>query len=143
MKAHPRQPRGGRSTDQNDYPQEKTAYALRDADAIVRKARELGPNVEHFAKELFAVPFPWSKLRAGQRLLGFGEKYGAQRLDATCEHSLSFELVDVARLGRMLHRAIEPQQPASPEAGPPLGSRHARPPSAFDRRQMALAEATR
>jgi transposase len=44
IKVHPRKPPGGRSTDVHDYPAEKAAYALRDVDAILRKARDKGPS---------------------------------------------------------------------------------------------------
>ena len=80
LKVHPRQPRGGRATDPADYPPEKTSYALRAPDRIVRGARELGPSVETFAQKLFEGPLPWAKLRAGQKLLSLGDKYSAARL---------------------------------------------------------------
>ena len=75
LKVHPRQPRGARATDPDDYPREKTAYALRAPDRIVHRAQELGPNVEVFATKLFEGPLPWAKLRQGQKLLSLGEKY--------------------------------------------------------------------
>jgi transposase len=139
MKVHPRQPRGGRATDPDDYPPEKTAYALRAPDRIVRRAAELGPSIEIFARKLFAGPLPWAKLRAGMKLVSLGERYGPERLDAACARALAFDLIDVRRLHVILLRALE--QDAGPPAHPPspLGSRFARPGSAFDHR---LREAT-
>lgn len=139
VKVHPRQPRGGRATDPDDYPAEKTAYALRAPDRIVRRASELGPNVEVFAQKLFEGPLPWAKMRQGQKLLSLGEKYTAARLDAACGRALSFDLVDVRRLHRILLRALDVEELPAMEPGMPLGSRFARPASAFDHR---LREAT-
>ncbi|MCC7088813.1 MAG: hypothetical protein IT295_06645 [Dehalococcoidia bacterium] len=61
----------GRMTDPADYPAEKTTYALRSTDSVVRRATTLGPNVEVFAEKLFEGPLPWSKLRQGQKLLSW------------------------------------------------------------------------
>jgi hypothetical protein len=144
VKVHPRQQRGARATDAEDYPQEKTAYALRAPDRVVQRAATLGPNVEAFATKLFAGPLPWAKLRAGMKLVSLGERYGGERLDAACARALAYDLVDVRRLQRILLRALDAEPPATSaaaEAAPPLGSRFARPPEAFDHRQQRLAEA--
>jgi transposase len=135
VKVHPRQHRGGRATDPDDYPAEKTAYALRAPDRIVSRASELGPNVELFATKLFEGPLPWAKMRQGQKLLSLGEKYTAARLDAACSRALAFDLVDVRRLHRILLRALDTEERPVEEPLSPLGSRFARPASAFDHRQ--------
>ena len=134
LKVHPCQARGGRATDPADYPPEKTAYALRAPDRIVRGARELGPSVEVFAQKLFEGPLPWAKLRSGQKLLSLGEKYTAARLDAACARALSYELIDVRRLHRILLQALEVETLPPAADGPPLAGRFARPGSAFDHR---------
>lgn len=134
VKVHPRQRRGGRATDPDDYPPEKTAYALRAPDRVIQRATELGPNVEAFATRLFEGPLPWAKLRSGQKLLRLGEKYTAARLDAACARALSYELVDVGRLQRILLQALEMEAPSPFSDGPPLAGRFARPGSAFDHR---------
>lgn len=142
VKVHPRQQRGGRATDPGDYPAEKTTYALRAPDRIVRRAAELGPNVEAFSLKLFAGPLPWSRLRAGQKLVSLGERYGGERLDAACQRSLAYDLVDVRRVQRILLQALDRESPPIEDPGTPLGSRFARPGSAFDHRQAVLQEAT-
>jgi hypothetical protein len=134
VKVHPRQPRGGRATDPDDYPPEKTAYALRAPDRVVRRAADLGPNVEAFATRLFEGPLPWAKLRSGQKLLRLGEKYTAARLDAACARALSYDLVDVRRLHRILLQALDVETLPPAADGPPLAGRFARPGSAFDHR---------
>jgi transposase len=142
VKVHVRQPRGSRATDPDDYPKEKTAYALRSTDAVVRRATTLGPSVEAFAQKLFEGPLPWAKLRAGQKLISLGERYGGERLDAACQRSLAYDLVDVRRLQRILLQALDHEPPVEEETGTPLGSRFARPGSAFDRHQPAFQETT-
>jgi len=82
VKVHSRQPRGGRFTDPDDYPAERTAYALRAPDRIVHQATALGPSVAAFARRLFEGPLPWAKLRQGQKLLRLADTYTAARHDA-------------------------------------------------------------
>ncbi|HUH17504.1 MAG TPA: IS21 family transposase [Methylomirabilota bacterium] len=138
VKVHPRTHRGGRQTDPDDYPAEKTAYAMRSPDRLVRQATALGEQVGRYATKLLAGPLPWAKLRQGQKLLRLGERYTPARLEAACARALVFELVDVRRLERILLLALEREGlPAPPVAerlrALPAG-RFARPASAFDHR---------
>jgi hypothetical protein len=145
VKSHFRQPRGGRATDASHYPPHLTAYALRAPDRLVRQAAELGPSVHTFATRLLEGPLPWAKLRQVQKLLRLGERYTAERLEAACARSLSYELVDVRRLERIIVLAIE-GDPAVDEplsAAHMLPSRFARPGSAFDHRFSAPAASSR
>lgn len=144
LKVHPRQPKGGRSTDPADYPPERTAYALRSADYVVREAARLGPFVGRFAERLLASEFPWAKLRQGQKLLRLGERYRAARLNAACERALAVDLIDVTRVERMLKDAIE-QEPLPIESPPPRkaevpSARFAREGRAFDHRYRQSQE---
>ena len=75
VKVHPRKPKGGRATDPNDYPPERTAYAMRAPDRLIQQAMALGPTIGQFAERLLDAPFPWSKLRQGQKLLRLAERY--------------------------------------------------------------------
>jgi transposase len=117
VKVHPRQPKGGRSTDPADYPPERTVYALRAPDRVVGEAVKLGEFVGLFAERLLAGEFPWAKLRAGQKLVRLGERYTAPRLNAACERALAVELIDVTRVERMLKQALE-QEPLPVEPPP-------------------------
>lgn len=139
IKVHSRVARGGRMTDPADYPAEKTTYALRSTDSVVRRATTLGPNVEVFAQKLFEGPLPWAKLRQGQKLISLGEKYSGERLDAACKRALDYDLVDVRRLHRILVQAFDREDaPPAATPGASLGSRFARPPGAFDHRQREV-----
>jgi Mu transposase, C-terminal domain len=45
VKVHPRMPAGGRAFDRQDFPAEKTVYALRDVESLARWAEGHGPAV--------------------------------------------------------------------------------------------------
>lgn len=111
IKLHGWQPPGGRSTDPGDYPPHKAPYALRDVDSIVRRAQALGTHVGAFCERLLAGPLPWVKLRQGQGLLRLCERYGVERVNALCARALSFDVIEVPRIERMLKdsRRIEAQ----------------------------------
>ena len=138
LKTHPRKPKGGRSTDPADYPPERTAYALRAPDYVVREATKVGRFAGLFAERLLAGHFPWAKLRQGQKLLRLADRYTASRVEAACERALAVDLIDVTRLERMLKDALE-QEPLPmdlPPARLPVlpSARFARDGSTFDHR---------
>ena len=130
IKVHSRQPRGGRSTDPQDYPAELSSYTLRAPDGIKRSAAGQGPAVAQFADRLFDGPLPWSRIRQGHKLIRLGQRYTPQRLDAACRKALEVDLIDVRRVERILLQALEQQE--TPEHPPPLpAGRFARPGDVF------------
>jgi hypothetical protein len=131
VKVHPRKPRGGRSTDPEDYPKELTAYTLRSPNYMKRQLAELGEDVGLFAERLFSGPTPWSKLRQAQKMLRMGERYTPARLNAACHRALAVDLIDVRRVERILAEALEEEAtPVATAATTPPG-RFARPGSVF------------
>ena len=134
IKVHPRQPRGGRATDTQDYPAELSAYTLRAPEGIKRSAAELGPAVAIFADRLFDGALPWAKIRQGHKLLRLGQRYTSERLDSACRRALEVDLIDVRRVERILIQALEQQQ--APEHPSPLpAGRFARPGDVFSLRK--------
>lgn len=117
IKVHPRKPPGGRSTDTNDYPIGKAAYALRSVEALVAKAKDKGVHVGVYAERVLAGPLPWTRMRQAYALLRLCDKYGEGRVEAVCQSALAFDVVDVVRVGRMLKTASRPMKPASSDAG--------------------------
>ena len=105
VKVHGRVAPGKRSTDPNDYPRTKTAYALRSVDALVHVAREKGEHVGAFAEKLLSGPLPWSKMRQAQALIRLCDRYGAERVEAACARAIAFDVYDVPRIERMLKLA--------------------------------------
>jgi hypothetical protein len=144
---HARKPKGGRSTDPDHYPPERTAYALRSPQRIIQQARFVGVSVGAFAEQLLAEPHPWARLRQAQKLLRLCERYGANRSDQACAYALSFELLNVRRLEKhILELALDlpfatgaasAAEPTSIIDQRPPSGRFARPGTAFDHRFLA------
>jgi transposase len=133
IKTHPRTPPGGRSTDYADYPEELSAYAMRDPDRLIAEGQRLGPHVGRFLARLLVAPFPWAHLRQAQKLLRLGNKYGRRRLDAACQRALHFELLQVGRVETILKQGLA--APAPPRRGGQLvllPTRFLRPAGSFD-----------
>lgn len=131
VKVHPRQPRGGRSTDPEDYPPKKTAYTLRSPNYMRRQMADLGEAVGAFGEQLLGGPTPWSRLRQAQKVLRLGERYTPSRLNAACRRALEVDLIDVRRLERILVEALEDEAgPATTVATAPPG-RFVRPGNVF------------
>lgn len=107
VKTHPVQRPGGRSTDFADYPPEKTPYAMRDANYLIAQAKKRGKHLGLFMEYLLAGDFPWAKLRQAQKLLRLSDKYGIPRVEMACQRALSFELINVAKVQRIVELAME------------------------------------
>ncbi len=106
IKTHPVVPEGKRSTDYEDYPEHKTPYAMRNCDYYINKGKEVGSNCGSFMEQLLSGDFPWSKLRQAQKLIRLTEKYGTARVEQACVRALSFSLIDVFRLERIINQAF-------------------------------------
>ena len=132
IKVHPVQPPGGRSTDYSDYPAERAAYAMRAPEACVHQAEQVGPAMGQFVRVLLSGTFPGARLRQAQKLLRLAQRYGAARVNAACARALAFELLEVSRVERILHTALE-REPGPGERGVirSLPARFARTPQSF------------
>lgn len=141
VKVHPRKGVGQRSTDPSDLTSERTAYAMRDLDALQRMAAGHGAAVGAYAAALLEHPLPWTKMRQVYALLGLVKKWGAERVEACCASALEHEAVNVALIGRMLERGTDntPIQPPPPGTGTPtstvVAGRFARDPQHFTTRR--------
>ena len=58
-------------------------------------------------------PLPWARMRAAYALLRLCDKYSDGRVEAVCQSALAFDVVDVARITRMLKAAAKPAAPTS------------------------------
>lgn len=117
IKTHPRQAAGGRSTDRNDFAEDKLIYAQRDCDALREKAKRAGPSVGEYAERILDDPAPWRRMRAVYRLLNLVRRYGVKPVDDACELALRLDVVDVVRIERMVRLALEKESP--PPERPP------------------------
>lgn len=127
VKVHPRMAPGRRSTDAEDLPAERAAYAMRDLDALRAKAASHGEAIGGYAAALLDTPLPWTRMRSVYRLFGLVGKWGPDRVNDACARALEAEAVDVGLVGRMLERAAEraPAQPPRPQ-GTVVAGRFAR-----------------
>jgi transposase len=119
IKVHPRQVPGRRSTDPADLPSEVSTYAMRDLDALARRAAGHGEHVGAYAVALLDHPLPWTKMRQVYRLLGLVRRHGAERVDHACARALDVEVVSVGLIERMLARGLEDQPTSSNTVGAP------------------------
>jgi len=128
IKVHPRQAPGGRSTDAEDLPSERTIYAMRDLDKLQRLAAGHGEAIGTYASGLLDTPLPWTRMRQVYALLGLVKKWGPERVNAACERALDAEALNVGLIGRMLERGTETDCTEAPQASPPtvLTARFAR-----------------
>ena len=111
IKTHPLQEPGKRSTDYSDYPKEKTSYAMRSANYMIRQAAQRGEHVGGFMGRLLEGEFPWAKLRQAHKLLRLVDKYGRGPVDSACWRALSFDLINVYRLEQIVLRGLDAAGP--------------------------------
>jgi hypothetical protein len=133
IKIHPRQAPGGRVTDADDLPAEKTAYAMRDLDHLRRLAAAEGPSIGAYAAAVLDTPLPWTRMRQVYALLGLVKRWGPERVDQACARALDAEAVSVPLIGRMIERGTENQPPVQTRTIPNSGRppRFARDPGHF------------
>jgi len=107
VKVHPRAKPGARVTDAGDLPADKTAYALRDLDALARIAAGHGEAIGAYAAAVLQHPLPWTKMRQVYALLGLVKRWGPEKVNAACVRALDAEAISVSLIGRMLQRGTE------------------------------------
>jgi transposase len=141
VKTHPRKPPGGRSTDPTDFPEHKSAYAMRDVAFLQRQAQRHGPSVGRLAAMILEGPLPWTRMRRVYALLGLTRKYGDARVEQACATALAVEMIDVKRLRRMLELGgPDAPTPSAPQKVLPF-ARYLRPPEQYALPRTARADA--
>ena len=144
VKTHPRKPAGGRSIDPSDFPEHKTAYALRDVKALERQAARHGEATGRFATRLLDSPLPWTRMRTVYALLSLVRRFGDGAVEEACRTALEADMIDVHRLRRMLERR-PPLADASLTPAPiiPPRARFLRPATVYRLRRPVTAESPR
>jgi hypothetical protein len=127
VKTHPRQAPGGKSIDAQDFPPERTAYALRDVTYLQSQADTHGEAVGRFVAALLDGPLPWTRMRRVYAVLSLARRYGSSRLNTTCALALVAGMLDVHRLQRMLALAVAAPEPPPAVAAVPAPARYLRP----------------
>jgi hypothetical protein len=139
IKVHPHQPPGRRHTDPADVPSELSTYAMRDLDALHRRAAVYGDHIAAYTAALLEHPLPWTKMRQVYRLLGLVRRHGAERVEDACRRALEAEAVNVGLIDRMLTRGLEDQQPTTPAPTVATASRFVRDSGDFSVRRPSSA----
>jgi hypothetical protein len=138
VKVHPRQRPGGRWTDRDDMPAEKTAYAMRDLHRLIDLAHRHGTNVGIYAERLLDDPLPWTRMRMVYRLLGLVRRHGPEPVDAACSRALDLDVVSVTKIASMLDKATGTATMPAPRPAPAT-ARFARDPGEFALRRLRVA----
>lgn len=106
IKSHTRAHRPGTwRTDMADYPEKAKVFLFAHPVWCRTQAEGLGSNVARMVHEILE-PHSLQNLRKAQAVLRLGEKYGAQKLDAACEHLLLFGSTYIKSLQRILEQGI-------------------------------------
>jgi transposase len=114
IKTHPKKAAGQRSTDFDDYPEEKSAYAMRDVNYYISTAESRGQKQGAFMAELLAGDVPWTYIRQAQALLRLGDKYGVSRVETACTRALAFGLMNVKRVEGIIKQSLEKESAPAP-----------------------------
>ena len=117
IRTHPKVAAGKRSTDFDDYPKDKSAYAMRDVEYYKRKAAENGEKQGEFMASMLSGDVPWAFIRQAQKLLRLADKYGAARVEVACQRALAFGLMNVSRVEGIIKQALDKQQTQTKPAG--------------------------
>ncbi|MGH3969371.1 MAG: Mu transposase domain-containing protein, partial [Mycobacterium sp.] len=134
IKVHPVMASGRRHTDPADLPAHVSVYAMRDLDALQRKAATHGTHVGVYAAAVLEHPLPWTKMRQVYRMLGLARRHGAEAVDDACRRALDAEVIDVGLIERILARGGGEQLPLIPRP-PGAASRFVREGSDFSVRR--------
>ncbi|MBK8260042.1 MAG: hypothetical protein IPK80_01740 [Nannocystis sp.] len=101
-------------------------------------ADERGPAIGAFARRLFTLPLPWTKMRAVHGLLGLARRFGDERVDRCCEVALAHDMLSLRRLRTMVERDVSPPPTEPPRPAPP--ARFLRPPALYALRDPPAKE---
>ncbi len=139
IRTHPKVAPGKRSTDFDDYPKDKSAYAMRDVEYYKRKAAENGEKQGEFMATLLSGDVPWAFIRQAQKLLRLTDKYGATRVEIACQRASAFGLMNVSRVEGIIKQALDKQQIQTKQSGTvtqlSLAARFCRPADYFSHKE--------
>lgn len=131
VKVHARVARGESRIDSEDLPPGKAELATRDVGALQARAQAQGGSIGEMVSRLLAGEGVWMRMRHVYRLDGLVQRYGAPRVNAACERALSLDVVDVARVARMLEKGLDGVPPEPPRSATVLRPRFGRDPSTY------------
>ena len=122
IRTHLRQPKGGISISEADYPPDKIAFYMRNPQFCLRKAGEIGTAAREAVDTLLRRKATHN-LRQSQGIIGLAEKYGAGRVNAAARRALDFGDPSYRTIKTIIEKGVEDK--TAPESdGPqlPLGA---------------------
>ena len=109
IKAHPRQPAGGRSSDAADFPPGTDVYARRDIARLAGMAAARGSSIGIYAERILESPQPWTRMRAVYALVGLCRKYGNGPVEQACAAALELDVISVGKIKSIVEKGTEAQ----------------------------------
>ena len=104
VKTHPRQPAGGRSSDEADFPPGTDVYARRDVARLAGMAATHGAQVGIYAERILESPQPWTRMRAVYALIGLCRKYGDEPVEQACAAALELDVISVWKIKSIVEK---------------------------------------
>lgn len=116
---HPRahQP-GQRLTNLDHLPPQKVPGVILTRESCRLRASHIGPATTQVVDTLLNHR-PEDRLRAAGRLLGLGERFSSQRLEAACARALRFDDRSYVTVKRILEQGLDSEECPSLQAAPP------------------------
>lgn len=116
---HPRAQRPGqRLTHADHLPPHKLAGLTLTRNGCQARAEEIGPATRQVVKRMLDHR-PEDRLRTAGRLLGLGEQYGPERLEAACTRALRFDDPAYMTIKRILIQGSDREEMPSTKPAPP------------------------
>jgi transposase len=109
IKTHPRQPAGGRSSDDADFPPGTDIYARRDITRLAHMAAARGAAVGIYAERILESPQPWTRMRAVYALIGLCRKYGDEPVGQACAAALDLDVISVGKIKSIVEKGAGAQ----------------------------------
>ncbi len=109
IKTHPRQPAGGRSADEADFPPGTSIYAKRDVARLAGQAAARGASIGIYAERILDTPQPWMRMRAVCTLIGLARKYGNGPVEQACAAALELDVISVPKIKSIVEKGTGAQ----------------------------------
>jgi hypothetical protein len=109
IKTHPRQPAGGRSSHDADFPPGTDVYARRDIARLAGMAAARGAQVGIYAERILESPQPWTRMRAVYALIGLCRTYGNEPVEQACAAALELDVISVGKIKSIVEKGTGAQ----------------------------------
>lgn len=106
---------GARNSFDEHLPPNALAYAMKDPQWCLKKAKTIGKHCEAAISQLLSHSVV-DYLRAVQGIIGLQKKYGDARLDAACRRALAFQSVSYKTIKSILEKGLEYEPLPEPDA---------------------------